>query len=205
MRIFQMFLFLGASLASSGKLAATNVSNATTISPPSTTSAIDSEYRTAAWRAASGLPWVATATLEAHILRPYLDYFRLARSPKIDDLAQVKAWLASYQDEIPLAPMLRRKMLSIYANAMRPADFLSLYRQTEANPEERCNAWTARMTLSPKTDIATRHALALYRDVNTPSAACAPAFAFLRANNAISAVDAEQRFAALLADRKSVV
>ena len=199
MRIFQMFVLLGFNLALSGTLAANNPGGVVDTLVPSTPSAVDNEYRTAAWRAASGMPWVPTATLEAHVLRPYLDYFRLARSPKTAELTELKAWLARYQDEIPLAPMLRRKMLSFYAIATRPADFLSLYRSSEANPEERCNVWTARMALSPKPELATRHALALYRDATTPSAACAPAFAFLRATAAISAADAEQRFAALLA------
>ena len=198
MRIFQVFVFLGLSLAVSGKLAATNSGN-TAVTPQSLNPALDREYQAAALRAASGLSWSATAALESHVLRPYLDYFRLARDPKSAELSQVKAWLARYQDEIPLAPMLRRKMLSVYASTTRPADFLSLYRESEANPEERCHVWTARMALSPKTDIATRHALALYRDANTPSGPCAPAFSFLRTAAAISEPDAEQRFAALLA------
>ncbi len=193
MRVLPMIVLLALGLALSGNLAAASPAQ------QSSTPAMDREYQTAALRAASGLAWVSTATLEAHVLRPYLDYFRLARNPKAAELAQLKAWLGRYQDEIPLAPMLRRKMLSVYAAAIRPADFLSLYRETEANPEERCHAWTARMALSPKTDVATRHALALYRDANTPSGPCTPAFAFLRASAAITEADAEQRFAALLA------
>ncbi len=204
MRIFPLCMLIGLSVALAGKLAANSpvspsAATLSQISIPDSTAVLDREYQIAAQRAASGLAWVSTATLEAHVLRPYLDYFRLARSPKAVEPAQVKAWLARYQDEIPLAPMLRRKMLSFYAITLRPADFLSLYREAEANPEERCNAWTARMTLSPKPNIAQRHALVLYRDANTPSAPCAPAFAFLRANGAITALDAEQRFAALLA------
>ena len=193
MRVLPMIVLLALGLALSGNLAAASPAQQTS------TPAMDAEYQTAALRAASGLAWISTATLEAHVLRPYLDYFRLARNPKAAELAQLKAWLGRYQDEIPLAPMLRRKMLSVYATAIRPADFLSLYRETEANPEERCHAWTARMALSPKTDVATRHALALYRDANTPSSPCTPAFTFLRANGAIKEADAEQRFAALLA------
>ena len=188
-----LLIMIGLSLTLAGKLLANSPDSI------SHTPALDREYQTAAQRAASGLAWVSTPTLEAHVLRPYLDYFRLNRSPKTVDATEVKAWLARYQDEIPLAPMLRRKMLSFYANAVHPADFLSLYRESEANPEERCNAWTARMALSPKLNVAKRHALALYRDANTPSAPCAPAFAFLRANAAINEADAEARFAALLA------
>ena len=199
MRSFPLFAVLGLSLALSANLAANNPSDVLATLPVSSTPAMDREYQTAALRAASGLAWSSTASLEAHVLRPYLDYFRLARNPKAAELAQVKAWLARYQDEIPLAPMLRRKMLGYYALATRPADFLSLYSETEANVEERCHAWTARMALSPNTDIATRHALALYRDANSPSWACAPAFSFLRANTAIKPADAEKRFTALLA------
>ena len=203
MRIFPSCLLIGLSVALIGPLDANSSGNLNAAAPQkltqTSTAALDSEYQAAALRAASGLAWVPTKTLDAHVLRPYLDYFRLARSPQAADGAQVKEWLARYQDEIPLAPMLRRKMLSFYANAVRPTDYLSLYREAEANPEERCNAWTARMTLAPQAGIAQRHALALYRDANTPSASCAPAFAFLRANSAINVADAEKRFAALLA------
>jgi len=203
MRVSPLALLIGLSFTLIEPLGATVAANLNIAVPQKSTqssnAALDSEYQAAALRAASGLAWVSTKTLDAHVLRPYLDYFRLARSPQAADAAQVKAWLARYQDEIPLAPMLRRKMLSFYANAVRPTNYLSLYREAEANPEERCNAWTARMTLAPKPDTAKRHALTLYRDANTPSAPCAPAFAFLRANAAINEVDAEKRFAALLA------
>ena len=199
MRSFPLFALLGLSLALSGNLAANSPSEVLATLPVSATPAMDREYQTAALRAASGLAWTSTASLDAHVLRPYLDYFRLARNPQAVELAQVKAWLVRYQDEIPLAPMLRRKMLAFYALGTRPADFLSLYLETEANAEERCHAWTARMALSPNTDIATRHALALYRDANAPSGPCAPAFSFLRANTALKEADAQTRFTALLA------
>ena len=199
MRSFPLFAVLGLSLALSGNLAANSPSEVLATLPVSATPAMDREYQTAALRAASGLAWTSTASLEAHVLRPYLDYFRLARNPQAVEFAQVKAWLVRYQDEIPLAPMLRRKMLAFYALGTRPADFLSLYLETEANAEERCHAWTARMALSPNTDIATRHALALYRDANAPSGPCAPAFSFLRANTALKEGDAQTRFTALLA------
>ncbi len=162
----------------------------------------DTLYQTAALRANSGLNWQPSSALDQHVLRPYLDYFRFARNVKLSDTNEVSAWLKRYQNEIPLAENLRHKLLSFYASTQQWAEYVGHYLESEATAEERCNVWSARMALQPKADVATRHALLLYRDATTPATACAPAFTFLRATGAISSDDAELRFAALLSSRQ---
>jgi soluble lytic murein transglycosylase len=163
---------------------------------------IDALYQTAAVLANSGVRWQANAALDHHVLRPYLDYFRFARNVKLADTAELTAWLKHYQDEIPLAANLRHKLLSFYAGSLQWAEFVRHYRPIEATPEERCQVWAARMALQPKAEVATRHALILYRDAMTPPVACTPAFTFLRTTDAINTDDAERRFAALIAGRQ---
>jgi soluble lytic murein transglycosylase len=160
----------------------------------------DAQYQLAVKRAYSGLP-VATEALERHVLRPYIEYYQLQRAPKTTDVASAKAWLKRYGDELPVAPMLRRKLLASYANG-RPADYVALYRERDANSEERCRVWSARMALAPDAARGTQHALALYRDASTPPLACAAAFKFLRDAGKLNTADAQARFTALLQARQ---
>jgi soluble lytic murein transglycosylase len=181
-------------------LAINSASAANLVAPAPAT--VEQQYVLAAKRAYSGLSWNNTDALSSLPLRPYLDYYRLARDPKRADVAEVKAWLLRYQDELPVAATLRSKLLAHYSATQRDLDFLALYRERDASATERCNVWAARMRLSPQPEIAAKHALALYRDASTPAAACASAFGFLRERQLISAVDAETRFAALLASQQ---
>jgi soluble lytic murein transglycosylase len=159
---------------------------------------VDEAFLLAQRQAYSGLAWQQSAALSDHPLYPYLNYLKLQRAPASTDVAEAKKWLSTYQDELPVAPMLRRKLLAHYAATQRHSDFVSLFRESESNAQERCQVWNARMALAPESKFASEHALKLYQDPSTSFAACKPAFDFLRAQKALTPAEAETRFNALL-------
>jgi soluble lytic murein transglycosylase len=141
------------------------------------------------------------AQLRTHILAPYLRFYRLQKTYPTLPASELSAWLAKYQDELPLVPMLRTSLQTHYAAQKNWRDLVATYREAEANAKQKCLVWQARMALAPNAEKARAHALKLYQDTASVDPACEPAFAHLRAGG-VSVDDAQKRFSALLSERK---
>ena len=158
------------------------------------------QFRVAEALAERGKPWRAFARgLESYPLWPYLEYAEFARAPGSTDAEAVRKWLARYAQELPVAPMLRSKLLSEYARTGRWSEYRAIYSPKAANAAERCTVWRARVALAPNAKRALRHAERLYKDSASPQAQCAQAFALLRERGALGVKRVQKRFDALVA------
>lgn len=158
----------------------------------------DAQYLIAAKAVQVGQAPALASELESYPLRPYLDYFRFNRAPQKQDAAEVKAWIDRYADQLPVAGLLRSRMLALFAHQAKHNEFLAIYRLKGASATERCQAWNARMALSPNIKLALEHALVLYRDIDTPNSTCFRAFQLLREHGALTSEDARTRFEGLV-------
>ena len=159
----------------------------------------DQQYLSALKAVQAGQEFASNPVLENYPLRPYLDYFRFNRALQKSDPAQTKAWIERYAEQLPVAGILRSRLLANYAQSAKHSEFLAIYRLQGASATERCQAWNARMALSPNVKLALKHALALYRDLDSPNGSCQRAFQFLREHRALSEVDSRARFEGLVA------
>lgn len=160
---------------------------------------LDQRYLQAVKAVQAGQALPADGALDDYPLRPYLDYFRFNRAIGQNDSAQTKAWIDRYAEQLPVAGLLRSRLLAHYAQSAKHTEFLAIYRLQGASATERCQAWNARMALSPNIKLALEHALVLYRDVDTPNGTCLRAFQLLREHGALTGEDARTRFEGLVA------
>lgn len=158
------------------------------------------QFRVAEALAERAKPWRAFARgLESYPLWPYLEYTEFARTPGSTDPVVARKWLVRYANELPVAPMLRSKLLSEYARTARWSEYLAIYSPEAANAAERCTVWRARVALAPDAKRALEQAIQLYQEAASPQAQCAQAFALLRERGALDQVRVQQRFDALVA------
>lgn len=170
--------------------------------PASAALSPDQRYLQAVKTVQAGHVLAPDAILDDYPLRPYLDYFRFNRALGQTDSTETKAWIDRYADQLPVAGLLRSRLLALYAQQAKHTEFLAIYRLQGASATERCQAWNARMALSPNIKLALKHALVLYRDVDTPNSTCMRAFQLLREHGALSSDDARTRFEGLVARQR---